>query len=47
MIDTTGVAMKTITGEKMNPTGTLIEIPGMDGVSQRVCSLYLTTFNFK
>lgn len=39
MTDTTGVVLKTITGGRMNPSGTLIEIPGMDAVSQRVCTL--------
>lgn len=38
MTDTTGVVLKTITGGRMNPSGTLIEIPGMDAVSQRVCT---------
>ena len=34
MTDTTEVVLMTITGGRMNPTGTLIEIPGMDVVSQ-------------
>lgn len=42
MTDTTAVAVvqKTITGGRMNPSGTLTEIPGMDAESQRVCLLY-------
>lgn len=34
MTDTTEVVPMTITGGRMNPTGTLIEIPGTDVVSQ-------------
>lgn len=41
MTDTTGVVLKTITGGRMSLIGILIEIPGMDAVSPRVCVLVL------
>lgn len=49
MTDTIAAVLKTITGGRMNPIGTLIEIPGMDAVSQRVCKGggYLTTLSYQ
>lgn len=40
MTGTIEVGRTTIIGERMNPTGTRIESPGMDVVSQRVCTPY-------
>lgn len=37
MTDTTEAEQMTITGERMNPTGTRIESPGMDVATLKVC----------
>lgn len=37
MTDTTEAEQMTITGERMNPTGTRIESPGMDVVTLKAC----------
>lgn len=37
MTDTTEAEQTTITGERMNPTGTRIESPGMDVATLKAC----------
>lgn len=37
MTDTTEAEQMSITGERMNPTGTRTESPGMDGANLKVC----------
>lgn len=47
MTDTTVVAVvqKIISGGRTRPTGILMEIPGMDVVSQKVCCLQCTGYS--
>lgn len=46
MTDTIEAGQMTITGERMNPTGTLIESLGMDVASLMVCTRTQNMFFF-